>query len=881
MYRVRALAIALLLLSYGAVGARQPAVRTSVPLPVAADLLAQSLGLDPHDRSQLLISIIRLVFDAPDGLSVEDQKPRTILAEQLKGPSPDRRNTVPLPLDTSIWRETLLNRPVGDAGIAAAILSDRTTALLYHGLAALDEDTLGWLGPDRETLLHLRRNPGVFAAFGRSIQVRAAHVSVPGGREAEPLWTAIVGADPAKPAAFVQRLVRGNGRLAWFYDTVMHLDGERQRLVLGRDGPLAQRVEKLRDLLNVFEAAAPEWQVSERPFVRPALDPSLVLSLVRATRNGRFAGPDDRVIWEMVFRDNPTDSTSLEDYERAAIDSAPLEPAWLTRRMALVPTTTGRRRLETFLFAQRVFTEPPPNDVALLGALRGAASFPALAFTLERMGITSPQTYAAAARAAGALNAIRSPEWRRVAIAEFQGALAILDRSVRMGGIERKAAEDLVATLVTLPISMERGFNQAFAEWLRLELVRALPVSPDADDPLEDAILSACAGVNNGSAAGNTFDWEGRTYRVDPAATELKRLRLIRAKQRRDLSRADRAAATLDTRLDAAAAAAPEMRLPLEQALAESVVSIVYAVHLGEPDGAAASAGDVARRHDFHLPDGSAVAGSEPWRLPREEPGHRSGWRVVGSLLGLDIALGRLALRRLDLTDMPGEPTMSTSERASATLTAVLFGPIHVSDDTAAEIAAAIKRGRTRVAALRADRAELEDVARDAGLNEWRREALGWTLEHEPENSASRFSLVELFWLGSPRGASARAFDAWGAATAMLDGSLCLRMPDASAWEARMGRASAGHLATQGADISLRVAELVTELKLSPALAPAIVAYAMQDVIDRAHPAFFDDWQAFQRTARDLPRERLIDYVAAVAAESAMVPEPSGTPARF
>src|SRR5687768_15006471 len=102
MIRARAIAVAFLLLSYGAVGARQPAVRTSVSLPVPAEQLAQSLGLDPHDRSQLLVSIVRLVFDAPDGQSVEDQKRRAILSAQMTGSAAAAHSRVPLPLDTSI-----------------------------------------------------------------------------------------------------------------------------------------------------------------------------------------------------------------------------------------------------------------------------------------------------------------------------------------------------------------------------------------------------------------------------------------------------------------------------------------------------------------------------------------------------------------------------------------------------------------------------------------------------------------------------------------------------------------------------------------------------------------------------------------------------------
>jgi hypothetical protein len=870
--RARAVVIAVLLVSYGALGARQPAVRTSVPLPVPASQIAQSLGLDPDDRSQLLTSIVRLLFDAPDGHSVEDQKRRASLTAQLStAAAADQADRIPLPLDTSIWRETLLARKVTDGEIAAAILSDRSTALLYHGLAALDDDTLGWLGPDRETLLHLRRNAGVFAAFGRSVIVRAGRIGVPGGTEAEPLWAAIVGADPGRPPAFVQKLIRGNGRLAWFYDTVAHLDPPRQRLVLGQGAPEAQRVERVRELLNVFEAAAPEWSMPERPFVRPAVDPSLVVSLIAVTADGVISGPDDRRLWESVFREDAVDA-AVGDGPSDQVEKAPVDVAWLTRRISLAAGAIGRRRLDTFLFAQRVFPVPPPDDTAVVVALRGAATFPAMAPTLERMGVTDAATYAAAARAATALGAIRSPEWRRVAVAEFQSALALIDRAVRMGGIDGRAAGVLAASLAALPLSAERGYGAAFGEWLRRDLVRALPLAADASDPIEESVLSALAGMRERPGPVDTVEWEGRRYRVDPVAAELKRLRRIRERQRVAQRGAARGKATLDARLAAVATAgSDDSRLPFEQALAETLTSIVYAVHLGEPEGAAVAAGDVATRHDFGFADGVKTTRSAAWRFAREEHSERAGWRLVGSLLGLDIALARLEPRRLDVSDMPGEPTMSSNERVAAMFTAALFGPLAGSDAGRDEIAAALARGRARVMQLGADDAEVERVTRDAGFSEWRREALRWTLANERDQRLARFSLVDLFWLGAPR-APARRFDAWGTASIVVDGCLCLRMPRAEPWESRTGRSSTGHLATFGADVSLRIAEVLAELKLSAALAPAVLAFATQDVIDGARPAFFDDWPAFQRTARDLPRERLIDYIAAVAADGALVP---------
>ena len=83
------------------------------------------------------------------------------------------RETVPLPLDPSVWREAILGRQVPDNQLIAAILSERSTALLYHGLAALDDETLAALGPDREALLSAAAARRHVRHFRPRVKIRA------------------------------------------------------------------------------------------------------------------------------------------------------------------------------------------------------------------------------------------------------------------------------------------------------------------------------------------------------------------------------------------------------------------------------------------------------------------------------------------------------------------------------------------------------------------------------------------------------------------------------------------------------------------------------------------------------------------------------------
>jgi hypothetical protein len=55
-------------------------------------------------------------------------------------------------------------------------------------------------------------------------------------------------------------------------------------------------------------------------------------------------------------------------------------------------------------------------------------------------------------------------------------------------------------------------------------------------------------------------------------------------------------------------------------------------------------------------------------------------------------------------------------------------------------------------------------------------------------------------------------------------------------------------------------------------IAPGVIAFAMQEVMDQARPSHFDDWSEFTRAARAVPRGMLVDYIAAQAAGGPLLP---------
>ena len=109
-----------------------------------------------------------------------------------------------------------------------------------------------------------------------------------------------------------------------------------------------------------------------------------------------------------------------------------------------------------------------------------------------------------------------------------------------------------------------------------------------------------------------------------------------------------------------------------------------------------------------------------------------------------------------------------------------------------------------------------------------------------------------------------------------LNGCVCLAMPRAIPWENLGGRPALGVLGTRGADIPILVAELLASLQLPAEIAPGIMAFAMQHVVDSAQPSYYDDWPGVTRAASSISRNAFVDYIAAQAAGGPLLPERRG-----
>jgi hypothetical protein len=270
-------------------------------------------------------------------------------------------------------------------------------------------------------------------------------------------------------------------------------------------------------------------------------------------------------------------------------------------------------------------------------------------------------------------------------------------------------------------------------------------------------------------------------------------------------------------------------------------------------------AGDISARHDFGAErPGMPPGPSPPWALAAEQAAAGRPWHMQGSLVGLDVPLGRLRLRRL-LGSMPAHQSLVNAAERSALVLSVVLTPGTIDEQDATAVVGAMERGRARVRGASDD--ERGALCADAGLCGWRSEIVAWARRREPDAALATVTRAELAWAG--RDPSRPFADAWGTASA-VDGELAVRFPAPLPIETIAGRPTLAHGLTAFADLKLRLAELLVARRLPASLARELGAAALQDFLDEVQPAYPDDWLAFSFQADRMDPSRADDYLSAL-----------------
>ena len=387
-----------------------------VQVPGGTEAFATALGIDPTpDRGRFIAEITRLVHENPAG-----RKPgviaflQSLAPPQSRGPRvvvpaplPQSTELVPVPLTAEIWSRAVFHRKVGKNELVGAIVGDPVASLLCHGLAGLDDETLEYFAEHSSILTKLaERAAPAFGVFSGSLQIRNNRLVLPGGPDATPLWEGVVGEKVTRPEAFMLKLFEASdGRLAYLFDTIGHLDAPRRAFVLGLWIPTATvRLERFKVLASTGITAYRDWHLRTLPFNRGSHDLAMTLMRVSVDANGAPLAPASRGFWSRVFSGNDLPDDPARQLR--GIDEEPFDAAWLTDTVGSVDVRQRGDRLDQIAFAQRLFGGTADRADALV-AVRAVARYRMLMLTLERMGLTAPALYAAAARQAARVGTIR------------------------------------------------------------------------------------------------------------------------------------------------------------------------------------------------------------------------------------------------------------------------------------------------------------------------------------------------------------------------------------------------------------------------------------------------------------------------------------------
>ena len=855
--------------------------RTPVPgffdLPVTGGTATLDiLGVRPEERGHALALLARQMFIQSAAASERAAAARAFIAqftipEKAKALASETQPvTIAVPLTAEHWRD-VMELP-GKVELFPALLTTRPALLVAAGAMATDAPVRALLERDRGLLRWIVRTaPAAFWISARAIRLETVDgkekIAVPGGAGAEPIWEALAAEKVTRPAEFLRALLsRDSGRLAWFYDSIASMAPHRQAMALGLGTTYAGlQIDQARAFYSTFRSADSNWKVEEHPFLRGITDPWIVSTQIDILPGGAVAPPAQQWFWEALL-------SRGEVTRRGAVtarmeDSMRVTLPWLTEQITSVSAKERRDRFEMVRFAQGVFGSLGANDLTeAMVALGGYRRFRALLLTLDRMEITSPRTYARAIEGARRLSDDLSGREEKQAVIAFQSAIAILERARITRGIDVATANRLVLSLADLvdPPGGDGGAGkpprifQSITKWMTSTLLDALPplVQPDqwtgTTTAYESRFLQALAGPPADSSA-PTLSWEGLEYRVDYSGGEHVRLKRIREQIQ---------SPGLDAALESGDA----------EKICDALLALIYTPALGDPEGPALLGGDIAQRHNFAL-DGPAGVRRDhlAWALPHEQVGDGTPWHVEGAILGLDIALARLALRRIADNEMPVAPTINLNDQLTLARTVMVLNPRELTDADRDRLVESIARGRRRVAAAGSNLAEVLALAAEVDLSPAVRQTLRWTLTRTPDAAPTLFSLRDLLWLGKPD-LSPAALDRWGIYAEGLDNRLRPAMPSPAPWESFGGRADGGLIATQSPDLTLRMAEETARLKLPAQLVPGLLTFATLDYWHDVDSRFPDDWPAMARQALALSASRVEDYVAALAGDGPLRP---------
>jgi hypothetical protein len=175
-------------------------------------------------------------------------------------------------------------------------LSDPSLCRLYLGLSKLDPETADGLrkavpAPRLKLYAH------VLDFFGGMFEIRDGKAIVPGGARSEKTWSDLAGVDPARGAAFFERLIsRDDGWLASYFDALARIQGP------ARD--YLTEPERLKRFYLAIRGRVTSPGPA-RPVFRSNTDMMLLTARLHIDPDGKPHLPGSLDVWKNLFVNHP------------------------------------------------------------------------------------------------------------------------------------------------------------------------------------------------------------------------------------------------------------------------------------------------------------------------------------------------------------------------------------------------------------------------------------------------------------------------------------------------------------------------------------------------------------------------------------------------
>ena len=231
-------------------------------------------------------------------LTIDSGFPLPELEQTLQGGKPFEypytASPVPVLFAAGDWTmASKKNNKESSKDLVDTILSDPAVARLYWALSKLDSETDNSL---QQSIGVRRLLPygAVLDFYGSHLCIRDGRVIVPGGPNSESAWKDLVGASPASPAAFVQKLLAADkGWMTAYFDVLSRVSKNHQDYFT--------ESRRLRFFYDALRTTDPSVNATTGSF-RPA--PALLLLVTRLQwePNGEPLVPGNLEVWKEILR---------------------------------------------------------------------------------------------------------------------------------------------------------------------------------------------------------------------------------------------------------------------------------------------------------------------------------------------------------------------------------------------------------------------------------------------------------------------------------------------------------------------------------------------------------------------------------------------------